>query len=146
MSKKEDEAIGRSGELNTIIGKGSSLEGTLKVENSIRVDGKIKGHVMTTDSLVIGKEGEIEGEIIAKNAVIGGKVRGKINAAGKTVLEAKAIFLGELKTVRLVIDDGAIFDGRCTMQRDNKGSFEPKFEDGLPKIDQKGILQRPDQK
>ncbi len=129
MSKKDENGIARSGDLNTIVGKGSSLEGTLKVENSIRVDGKIKGHVTTTDSLVIGKEGDIEGEIIAKNAIIGGRVRGKISATGKVVLEAKAFFQGELKTARLVIDDGAIFDGRCSMQRDSKLPFEPKLGD-----------------
>lgn len=127
MSKKEEDGISRSGDLNTIVGKGSSLEGTLKVENSVRVDGRIKGNLTTTELLVIGKDGEIEGDIIAKNAIIGGRVRGKVSATGKVVLESKAVFLGELKTSRLVIDDGAIFDGRCSMQRDGKLPFEPKI-------------------
>ena len=127
MGKKDDQSIGRSGDLNTIIGKGSTMEGTLRVENSLRVDGRIKGNVTTSDSLVIGKEGEIDGEIIAKNAIIGGKARGKINASGKVVLEAKAFFQGEMKTARLVIDDGAVFDGQCNMQQDGKMPFEPKL-------------------
>ena len=126
MGRKDDDTMAKSGDLNTIVGKGSSLEGTLKVENSIRVDGRIKGHVTTTESLVIGKEGEIEGEVIAKNAIIGGRVRGKISATGKVVLEGKALFQGEMKTARLVIDDGAVFDGRCSMQKDGKLPFEPK--------------------
>lgn len=146
LGKKDEQALGRSGELNTIIGKGSSLEGTLKVENSIRVDGKIKGHVTTTDSLVIGKEGDIEGEIIAKNAIIGGRVRGKINATGKIVLEAKAFFQGEMKTSRLVIDDGAVFDGRCSMQKDGKLPFEPKFDEPAIKSDLKGLQGKSDSK
>ncbi len=125
MSKKDEDGIARSGDLNTIVGKGSSLEGTLKVENSVRVDGRIKGNLTTTELLVVGKEGEIEGDIIAKNAIIGGRVRGKVSATGKVVLESKAVFQGELKTARLVIDDGAIF-GRCSMQRDGKLPFEPK--------------------
>ncbi|MCI0494135.1 polymer-forming cytoskeletal protein [candidate division KSB1 bacterium] len=146
LGKKEEQALGRSGELNTIIGKGSSLEGTLKVENSIRVDGKIKGHITTTDSLVIGKEGEIEGEIIAKNAVIGGQVRGKINATGKIVLESKAFFHGEMKTSRLVIDDGAVFDGRCSMQKDGKLPFEPKIDEPPLKSDLKSVQGKPESK
>lgn len=146
MGKKDEDTIARSGDLNTIIGKGSSLEGNLKVENSLRVDGRIKGHVTTTDSLVIGKEGEIEGEIIAKNAIIGGRVRGKISATGKVVLEAKAFFQGEMKTARLVIDDGAIFDGRCSMQRDGKLPFEPKVDDSSLKSNIKNIQQKPDSK
>ncbi len=146
MRKKDDDTIARSGDLNTIIGKGSSLEGNLKVENSLRVDGRIKGHITTTDSLVIGKEGEIEGEIIAKNAIIGGRVRGKISTTGKVVLEAKAFFQGEMKTARIVIDDGAIFDGRCSMQRDGKLPFEPKVDDSSLKSDLKNIQQKPDLK
>jgi cytoskeletal protein CcmA (bactofilin family) len=137
MAKRDDIDTGRSGNLNTILGKGSSFEGTLKVEQSLRIDGKVKGHVSTTDSLVIGKEGEIEGEIIAKNAVIGGKVRAKINATGKVVLESSAFFIGELKTVRLVIDDGAVFEGRCSMQKDSKLSFESSLK-SAPAFDNEG--------
>ena len=146
MGRKDDDTMAKSGDLNTIVGKGSSLEGTLKVENSIRVDGRIKGHVTTTESLVIGKEGEIEGEIIAKNAIIGGRVRGKISATGKVVLEAKALFQGEMKTARLVIDDGAIFDGRCSMQKDGKLPFEPKVTESPMKSDLKNLQAKSDSK
>jgi len=146
LGRKDDDTMTKSGDLNTIVGKGSSLEGTLKVENSIRVDGKIKGHVTTTESLVIGKEGEIEGEIIAKHAIIGGRVRGKISATGKVVLEAKALFQGEMKTARLVIDDGAVFDGRCSMQKDGKLPFEPKVTESPLKPDLKNLLKKSDQK
>lgn len=146
LGKKDEQVVGKSGELNTIIGKGSSLEGTLKVENSIRVDGKIKGHITTTDSLVIGKEGDIEGEIIARNAIVGGRVRGKINATGKIVLESKAFFQGEMKTSRLVIDDGAVFDGRCSMQKDGKLPFEPKIDEPAIKSDLKSLQGKADPK
>lgn len=146
MGRKDDDTMAKSGDLNTIVGKGSSLEGTLKVENSVRVDGRIKGHITTTESLVIGKEGEIEGEIIVKNAIIGGRVRGKISATGKVVLEAKAFFQGEMKTARLVIEDGAVFDGRCSMQKDGKLPFEPKVSDSPLKPDLKNLQPKPDSK
>lgn len=139
LGKKEEQDIGKAGNLNTIIGKGSSFEGNLKVEQSLRVDGRIKGHISTTDSLVIGKDGEIEGEIITKNAIIGGRVRAKINATGKVILESKATFVGELKTTRLVIDDGAVFEGRCSMQKEGKLAFEAKVHTptGHNKLDEK---------
>lgn len=127
LGKKDDQDFGKTGNLNTIIGKGSSFEGTLKIEQGLRVDGKIKGHISTTDSIIIGKEGEIEGEIITKNAVVGGRVRAKISATGKVVLESSAIFIGEMKTARLVIDDGAVFEGRCSMQKEGKTAFEAKM-------------------
>ena len=120
LGKKDMDDFEKSGDLNTIIGKGSAVEGTLKVQSSLRVDGRIKGQVSTTDSLVIGKEGEIEGEIRVKIAIVGGKIKGKIFASGKVVLEAKSSFYGELKTSKLVIDEGAIFEGVCSMTDDGK--------------------------
>lgn len=128
LSKREEQHTGKSGNLNTIVGKGSSLEGTLKVEHGLRVDGKIKGQVSATDYLHIGKEGEIEGEVITKDAIISGRVRAKFSATGKVVLESNAVFVGELKTSRLVIDDGAVFEGRCSMQKDGANkTFEAKI-------------------
>ncbi|MGH7492812.1 MAG: bactofilin family protein [bacterium] len=109
-----------SGELNTIIGRGSVVEGSLTVQSSLRVDGKIIGSVNVGDSLIVGKDGEIEGEVRVKNAVIGGKVKNKIIASGKVVLEAKSIVYGEVKTSRLVIDEGAVFEGRCMMSEESK--------------------------
>lgn len=123
LGKKEMGDFDRSGDLNTIIGKGTFLDGTVKVQNSLRVDGRIKGKVTTSDSLVVGKEGEIEGEISVKNAVIGGKVRGKVHASGKVVLEGHSSFQGELKVAKLVIDEGAIFEGVCTMGQQDGQAF-----------------------
>ncbi len=123
--KREGDDFDRSGaDLNTIVGKGTYFEGALKVQSSIRVDGKLKGRLTTGESLVVGKEGEIDGEVAVKNAIIGGKVRGKIHASGRIVLEEKSLFHGELKTAKLVINEGAVFEGVCSMgQSDGKAPF-----------------------
>ncbi len=121
LTRKDPNEVDRNtGELNTIIGRGSVIEGTLTVQSSLRVDGKIIGTVQVADSLIVGKDGEIEGEVRVKNAVIGGKVKNKIIATGKVVLEAKSVVYGEVKTSRLVIDEGAVFEGRCMMSEDGK--------------------------
>lgn len=112
------EESGRSGDLNTIIGKGALIEGTIKVQNSMRLDGKVSGHILTTDSLVVGKEGEITGEVRTKNAIIGGRLNGQIFASGKVVLEARATLAGDIKTAKLTISDGARFDGNVAMSED----------------------------
>lgn len=125
--KKDAEDMGKGGELSTIIGRGSVIEGSVTVVNSLRVDGRINGNVVTPESLVVGKDGEIKGEISVGNAVIGGRVEGKILAKGKVVLEAKASFRGELRTTKLVIDEGAFFDGSCHMTeqgRDKKQALK----------------------
>jgi len=120
----------KPGELNTILGKGAYFEGVITVEHSLRVDGKVKGDVKTSDTLVVGKEGEIEGNVKAKNLVVGGRLNGIVDADGKTVLESRSEFHGEMKTRKLVIDEGAIFDGKCSMLGDDK-----KFADITKKND-----------
>lgn len=123
LGKKEMEDFEKSGDLNTFIGKGSVVEGAVKVQSSLRIDGRLKGQIATTDSMVIGQQGEIEGEAKVKNAVVGGKFKGKIYATGKVVLEAKSTFHGELKTSKLVIHEGAIFEGVCSMSEDGKSTI-----------------------
>jgi cytoskeletal protein CcmA (bactofilin family) len=115
LGKRDVVENDRSGELNTVIGKGSVIEGLLTVQSSLRVDGRVQGQVQASDSLVVGKDGEIEGEIKARNAIIGGRVKNRILATGKVVLEAHAVVHGEVKTGKLVIDEGAVFDGNCAM-------------------------------
>ena len=135
LGKKDMADFDRPGDLNTIIGKGTFFEGSIKVQSSRRVDGRVKGSVSTSDSLIVGKEGEIEGEVHVKNAVIGGKVRGKVHATGKVVLEANSRFNGELKTAKLVIDEGAIFEGVCSMgQEDGKASVGERLADGAKSL------------
>ncbi len=112
----------KSGELSTILGKGSVFEGKLNVEHTLRVDGKFTGDITTTDTLIIGKEGNVNGNVKAKMLIVGGKLSGTAEIKDKLVLESKSEFHGEMKTSKLVIDEGAIFDGRCSM----------KYEPGKP--------------
>lgn len=134
FGKKDSIDFNVSGDLNTIIGKGSSFEGTFVVHSTIRIDGKIKGKITTSESLVVGKEGEIDGEVKVRNAIIGGKVKGKLNASGKVVLEAKSQFNGELKTAKLVIDEGAIFEGSCSMREEKVTDSNKELPKTIPKI------------
>ena len=126
MSGKDDlKNFDRTGELNTILGKGSQFEGKITVEHSLRIDGRLKGDVMAKETLVIGKDGEIHGDIKVKNLILGGKVTGTVAVENKTVLENKSELHGDLCTSRLVIDEGAIFDGKCSMAH-TPNPLEPK--------------------
>ncbi len=99
------------------LGGGTIIEGTIRSDNSVRVDGIIKGKLICKNTLTVGLNGEIEGEIEAKNAIIGGKIKGKIKIAEKLVLESKSILIGELKASKLIIDEGAVFEGLSDMGR-----------------------------
>ncbi len=103
-----------STELN-FIGKGTVVNGELHTESSLRIDGTVKGKIICKNTLTIGETGKVEGEIQATNAIVGGKIQGKIYVNQKLVLEAKSSLIGELKASKLIIDEGAVFQGNSDM-------------------------------
>lgn len=103
------------GELSTIIGEDAKLEGDLVIKHSGRIDGRIKGMVTSSETVTIGAGGSVEGNISAKDVVLGGKVTGDINASNRAVLEKTAVLTGNLKTVRLIVEEGAVFNGISDM-------------------------------
>jgi cytoskeletal protein CcmA (bactofilin family) len=101
--------------LLTMIGEGTSLEGSIVVPHSIRIDGSLKGKIETSETLTVGENGVIEADIIAKSAIIAGKVVGNLSVEDRVELESQASFIGDLKTRDLVINEGATFHGNCSM-------------------------------
>jgi cytoskeletal protein CcmA (bactofilin family) len=118
----------KSGDLHTILGKGTIFEGNITVEHSLRVDGRVKGDIKTNETLVIGKDGEVAGNVKVKNLVNAGVLKGTVEAEDKIVLESKSQVHGEMKTSKLVIDEGAFFDGRCSMSGEKVPFLEKKPE------------------
>jgi len=101
-------------ELN-LIAAGTIVEGKLRTPGSIRIDGRIVGEVGASQNISIGSSGDVEGNISAKNVTIGGKIKGMVAAQEKLVFEGKAIVRGDIRAAKLVIDEGALFDGKCIM-------------------------------
>ncbi len=102
-------------ELATIIGQEAALEGKLTVKHAVRIDGQVKGELSSTDTITVGTSGRIEGTISAENVVIGGKIDGTIKVSGRLTLEAGSHFTGDLEAAKLVITEGATFNGHSTM-------------------------------
>jgi cytoskeletal protein CcmA (bactofilin family) len=101
--------------LHTILGEGTILEGTLTVPHSVRIDGQLKGKIETSETLTVGSTGNIEADIVAKSAIIGGTVRGNLSVEDRVELDANASLIGDLKTRDLIINEGATFHGNCSM-------------------------------
>ncbi|MCX7984906.1 MAG: polymer-forming cytoskeletal protein [Bacteroidetes bacterium] len=98
-----------------LIGAGTVVEGKIRSQGSIRIDGKVLGDILANEAVAIGLSGEVEGNITAKNVTVGGKVRGTITAAEKVVFEGKSVIRGDVRATRLVVDEGSIFDGKIAM-------------------------------
>ncbi len=112
--------------MDTIIGQGAEMEGTISILGSARIDGRFKGTLKVQGSLIVGKTGLIDGEITAKNAVIGGNIKGKLHIEEKVVFESTARFNGELTCKSIVIEEGVVFDGNCTMSQKTHPREESK--------------------
>lgn len=98
-----------------IIGAGTFIEGDIKSEGDIRVDGTLNGSLVTKGKLVLGPTGQIEGEISCQNADISGAINGKIKVAELLSLKASTKLTGDIVTGKLSIEPGASFSGACTM-------------------------------
>jgi len=99
----------------SVIGNNTVITGNIRTEGSIRVDGKIVGNVVTQADAAVGINGVVEGSVDARNITVAGKVMGTLTAAQKLVLEGKSVMKGDIRTARLVVDEGAVFDGRSAM-------------------------------
>ena len=99
----------------TIISAGVLIEGKMSSNGNIRIDGTINGNVTADGNITVGENGEINGEINGEAVTVGGRVMGSVTAKEKLTLEAKSYLKGDLLTKILVIDAGAIFDGKSSM-------------------------------
>jgi cytoskeletal protein CcmA (bactofilin family) len=113
MQKRKEKM---DGGLNTFLGKDSTINGELEVEGGVRIDGTIKGSVKATETVIVGAEGVIEADIDTKVVVVGGRVSGVITALDKVELQSKSVIIGEITTKNLVVEQGAIFHGKCNMK------------------------------
>lgn len=111
------------GELSTILGPDSEFEGKLILKHSMRIDGRVKGELTSTETITLGSSGSITGTINARNMIIGGKVEGIIKVSGKTVLEKTSVLNGDLSTSQLIVEEGASFSGNCLMKETETASL-----------------------
>jgi cytoskeletal protein CcmA (bactofilin family) len=106
-----------AGEVNAFLGKGTSLEGKIRFEGMFRVEGAFHGEVLSGDSLVIGKTGEVKGQIHVGNLIVKGKLSGHVTADSRVEITPSGQIQGDIQTSTLIISEGAIFDGSCKMEQ-----------------------------
>ena len=124
MFGKEGETIsGGDGNLNSILGPGCKIKGDIEIKGTLRIDGEFDGTINCPETLIIGKSGVVKASNVkVKNAVIGGKLVGNINATNKIELQTGSHVEGDIVAARLVIDEGVFFEGACKMGTSTSGS------------------------
>lgn len=105
-----------TGEITTLLGRGSQFDGKLTFDGTVRIDGRFKGEVFSDDVLVIGESAHVEAEIDVGEIIIQGTVVGNVTAKRSIEIHAPARVKGDLHTPSLQIDKGVIFEGRSFME------------------------------
>lgn len=113
MFNREEKEV----QISTLIGCNSEIQGDFNVQGSARIDGKVNGNVTVTGTLIVGAAGSIDGNVTAQAVMIGGEVLGDIQAPEKAELTATARVLGNITTTVIVIDENAVFQGKCDMNQ-----------------------------
>ena len=98
-----------------IIRKGTEIKGDVSCAGDIRIDGSLKGNLISEGKVVVGPEGVIEGEITCKNADISGTIKAKLMVKELLQLKSTANILSDINTNKLSIEPGATFTGSCNM-------------------------------
>ena len=104
--------------INSFIGKGSEFRGEFKVKDLIRIDGYFKGSIITEGKVLVGHTGMVDTDIRADIVVVGGEVRGSIYASKRVTLLSTCRLYGDIVTQKLLVEEGGIFKGHCTINQD----------------------------
>lgn len=101
--------------INSLV-EGTFVEGTIKSESDIRIDGSVKGTLNCKAKVIIGPTGMFNGEINCQNSMIEGTFQGHLNVKSHLQIQESAKIEGEINTDKLSVQPGAIFNVSCEMQ------------------------------
>ncbi len=119
---KKGSGTPEQGEITAFLGKGTEFKGVLSFEGTIRVDGKVEGEIISKDTLIASDGAFLQGEISVGTIIVSGNIDGNINAGQKVHLLSPANVKGNIKTPKLIIEEGVTFDGKCEMAGEKKTS------------------------
>jgi cytoskeletal protein CcmA (bactofilin family) len=109
--------VNKSEEIHTLVGPQTTVEGNLKVDGTVRIDGHLKGSIASEGcTMIVGEKAFIEADISVHTITVSGKVKGNVKASDRIQLCPTARVFGDLHAPELLIDAGAVLDGRCTIK------------------------------
>ena len=102
-------------EQHTIVGAGTTFDGTLRARGNLNVSGTITGDVAVDGRTMVMPGGVVDGQVASTEAEIAGHIKGMLTVRERLVLRTTAVIDGDIRAGALVIEDGAVFNGRCEM-------------------------------
>ena len=118
MWMRKRKSPGRNG-LTAFIDEGSEIEGRYTFSGTVMLNGRFKGEISTTDTLIIGDKGVMNGDVRAGQVLISGEVVGNVSAAERVELKRTARVFGDVEAPVVVVEEGVLFEGHCRMTKAN---------------------------
>jgi len=103
------------GGVDAFLGKGTKITGKVTLEGTARIEGQIDGEISSHDTLTIGEGATVKAKISGTTIVVDGHITGDITARQRLELRPSGHVQGNISTPSLVVHEGAILDGQCSM-------------------------------
>ncbi len=116
-------------ELNGFMDQGTEFEGELRFKDTFRIDGSLKGRIVSDNTLIVGESGRVDADIECAVVSIRGTVTGRVHGRERIELLAGSRVQATLVSPKLLIEDGAFFQGQCDMSQKEGATREAK---GVP--------------
>lgn len=113
---------------NSTIGPNSFFTGRFHINGSLKIDGKFEGKSLQAEQLYVGVSGKVKTNITANSVIVEGVILGNINAKNRVMLLPTAKIYGDIRTPELIIQNGVLLEGRCTISNDTKHSSKEIIE------------------
>jgi cytoskeletal protein CcmA (bactofilin family) len=112
--------------INSMIGEGTRLRGDLDLNGLLRIDGDFSGTIRTKGKVLVGRNGRAECTVYAGTVVVGGIVRGNLFATERIVVLSTGMVIGNINTPRLIVEEGVLLNGTCTVEGQPRAHEAPR--------------------
>jgi cytoskeletal protein CcmA (bactofilin family) len=101
--------------VRSALGPGTVIQGKLSFDAPVSIDGKLSGEIYSSKTLIVGKSGVIDAQVEVATLIVKGIVKGHIKASERIEIREGGQLLGDIVTPALMIEEGCIFNGGCSM-------------------------------
>src|SRR5262245_11305494 len=117
FGKRREKVQHRKDDLSGYIDEGSEIEGAYTFSGTVMINGKFKGEIQSTDTLIIGEKGIVHAKVSVGSVLIGGEVVGNVLATERIELRGSARVFGDIEAPVVVVAEGVLFEGHCRMTK-----------------------------
>ncbi len=116
-------------DLRSFLGEGTEITGEIKFTEIMRVDANLNGNIVSDNgNLLVMERGRVKATVKAGSVEVSGTIEGTVTAKTSVKIHPTGRVYGDIYTPSLIIENGAVFDGKCHMldSKEQKGAFKPE--------------------